>query len=179
MSACLECSWNWRVRAAVAFCGWLSYNDTMAAQDGFEFSVAVAAPQSAMWKVITNHLRWCEWMPSKEVVLETPGSPEQFGLGAVRVFKTIGGRTTAREEVVGWDPPHSMSYILHASFPMKNYRSTMTLIPEGSDSCRLFWRSNWESAIPLWLGGKLSGKLVRRMLHSAAKKMALAAQQET
>jgi len=145
----------------------------------FEFSVEVDAPQKTMWRVMTDHVRWCDWMPASKVVLEKQGAPERNGLGAVRVFKVAGGVSASREEVVGWESPHSMSYILHSSFPMKNYRSTMKLIADGPDRCRLFWKSNWQSAIPTWLGAKLVRNRVQKMLKSAAVKMATAASQET
>lgn len=145
---------------------------------GFEFSVEVDAPQNVMWRVVTDHVRWSEWMPAKKVLLEKEGSPERNGVGAVRVFKIIGGISAAKEEIVEWEPPHSMSYILHSSFPTKNYRSTVKLVPDGDDKCRLFWESNWESVIPGWLGGKMLGNRVKKMLHSAAEKMAVAASHE-
>lgn len=159
---------------------------TAARRMGFEFSMEVAATQEIMWATMTDHVRWSDWMPGKEVVLETPGAPEPNGLGAVRVFKVIGGLSASREEVVGWEPPHSMSYTLRSSFPMKHYLSTMKLVPDGQDSCRLFWKSSWESAVPVWLGGRLvgkwvgllAGKLAQRLLRSAASKMAAAANRE-
>jgi len=144
----------------------------------FEFSVEVNASQNAMWKVVTDHVRWSQWMPAKKVVLAREGSPERNGLGAVRVFKIVGGISAAKEEIVGWEPPHSMSYILHSSFPSKNYRSTVTLVSDGEDKCRLFWKSDWEYVPPAWLGGKMFGKRLKKMLHSAAKEMAVAASHE-
>lgn len=152
----------------------------------------VKAPQDVMWAVMTDHARWADWLPGEKVIVDPVGSPDPNGLGAVRTFVLKRGRSAAKEEVVGWEPPVSMTYILHSSFPTRNYRSTMTLgaisdgdtdggggSADGSADCRLVWESTWESPLPVWFGGALVKKLLFGLLSKAAKKMSAAAERET
>lgn len=162
---------------------------------GFEFTLEVNAPIEVMWEVMTDHERWSDWMPSSKVVLDPEGSPDRNGMGAVRNFM-VGKIATAREEVIGWEPPGcaeeeklgekvegtggdaSMTYCLLSQKLMKDYKSTMSLTADTSDSCTLTWQSKWESVLPDKAGGNITQSQIKKMLHKTAVKMAADAAKE-
>ncbi len=138
------------------------------------FSIEIAAPQKKVWEIMTDHERYVKWSPAKNVTYAREGSPEKNGLGAIRVFHTmLPDKMNPREEVIGWDPPRSMTYRILNQAPMKNYESTMSLaFDETSSTTRLTWKSRWEDGLPKWIGWAAAGlmtKITKRALKKFAK----------
>ncbi len=132
----------------------------------FSSSTPIAAPQAVAWEVMTDHELYARWVPRCRVELETEGSPDRNGVGAVRVFRT--GPVSTSEEITAFDPPHRMAYrILSIPLPVRNCRSEMLLVEgEQAGSCTLHWDSWFEPVIPF------TGGIIGKVMASAVEKMA-------
>jgi polyketide cyclase/dehydrase/lipid transport protein len=112
------------------------------------YTIDVSATSSAPPAVVFDHLAraeaWTVWGPFPGFVRSVrarDGAPDPNGVGAVR---RIG---PAREEVVAFEPPTRYSYTMLAGFPIRDYRSDVTLEPhEGGTAIR--WQSRFEAKIP-------------------------------
>lgn len=70
---------------------------------------------------------WPDWSMFDSFELERPGTPDRYGVGAIRVFATRVSR--AREEVVDLEADRSLTYRLLSGLPLRNYQATVTLTP--------------------------------------------------
>ena len=96
----------------------------------FEVVSRTSAPVDRVWPLLGEAERWKEWSFLDRSDLERPGDPAPDGIGAVRHFTRFG--VGSREEVVLWDPPHHLGYIILKGFPVRRYRADITLTPVGS-----------------------------------------------
>ena len=104
-----------------------------------------AEPIDAVWARLADARRWREWTAFSVSELEREGEPAPDGVGAIRLF---GFRAfTSREEVVAFEPPSHLGYVLLKGLPLRGYRSdvALTAVPGGTD---IEWRSTFESAWP-------------------------------
>lgn len=129
-------------------------------------STPIKAPQVIAWEVMTDHELYARWIPRSQVYLETEGSPERNGIGAVRVFRI--GPVGTYEEITGFEPPNRMTYrVLKVPLPVRNLRSELVLVgSEDGSSCDLHWDSWFEPVIPF------TGGVLRQVLASSVTKMA-------
>jgi uncharacterized protein YndB with AHSA1/START domain len=100
-----------------------------------------AAPIEDVWDLLAHAERWKEWASFTKSELEREGAPTPDGVGAIRRFGFP--MFTSREEVVAFEPPHHLGYILHRGLPVQGYRSDVTLTPSavGTD---IEWRSSFD-----------------------------------
>ena len=99
------------------------------------------APIEAVWPLLAHADRWREWASFTKSELEREGTPDRDGIGAIRRFGFP--IFTSREEVVAFDPPTHLGYILHSGLPISGYRSDVTLTPYGSGT-EIEWRSSFD-----------------------------------
>ena len=132
----------------------------------FSSSTAIVAPQEVAWEVMTDHELYARWVPRSQVYLETEGSPERNGVGAVRVFRI--GPVGTYEEITAFEPPNRMTYrVLKVPLPVRNLRSELVLVGgEDGATCDLHWDSWFEPIIPF------TGGVLRQVLGSTVAKMA-------
>jgi hypothetical protein len=142
------------------------------------YTIDVSATSSASPEVIFEHLAqaetWSVWGPFPKAVRSArarAGDEDPNGVGAIR---KIG---PAREEVVTYEPPTRYSYTMVTGFPMRDYRSDVTLEPrDGGTAIR--WQGRFEPKIPgtgpltrmilTALLGKLASGVARHSEHCAA-----------
>ena len=70
---------------------------------------------------------WKTWTAFPSTGLEREGDPAPDGVGAIRRFGF--GSMGSREEVVVFEPPTHLGYVLHSGLPISGYRSDVTLTP--------------------------------------------------
>ena len=111
----------------------------------FEVRATSQAPVEVVWPLIGEAARWKEWSFLTRSGLDREGEPAPDGVGAIRRFTTLG--MGSREEVVSWEPPHHLGYVILTGFPVRNYRGDVVLATDG-DRTTLTWSSSFDTKIP-------------------------------
>jgi uncharacterized protein YndB with AHSA1/START domain len=110
-----------------------------------EFTRSAAAPPETVWRWLADASSWSQWSRLTDTRLEREGSPEPDGVGAIRRFARSGG--SSLEEVVVFDPPRHLAYVLLRGLPIRNYRSDVTLEPGGTGTL-IRWHSEFDAKYP-------------------------------
>jgi hypothetical protein len=110
----------------------------------FTSTVRSTAPVEAIWPLIGEAARWKEWSWMNRTFLLRPGQPAPDGVGALRRFAL--GPAGSKEEVVAWDPPHHLGYVVVSGLPVRRYRADVDL---GSDSggTTITWRGTFDEIV--------------------------------
>lgn len=98
-----------------------------------------------VWPLVGEAARWKEWSFLTRSGLEREGEPAPDGVGAIRSFTSFG--IGSREEVVVWEPPLHLGYVILAGFPVRNYRGDVVLTAE-SGRTTLSWSASFDTKIP-------------------------------
>ena len=113
-----------------------------------EFAVerVSTAPPERVFALLEAGDRWQEWagplVPRSR--WHTAGDPIG-GVGAVRRLGVA--PFVSLERITGREPPYRLSYEVVSKAPFRNYRSTVTLTPEGAGT-RIRWESTFEPVVP-------------------------------
>jgi hypothetical protein len=139
-------------------------------QGRFDVFRHAAAPRPLVWALLADHGAYSNWagIPSSE--LEVEGTADRDGVGAIR--RLGGGPLVVREQVVAFDPPSAMAYVILSGVPVQGYRADVELIATADGGTDIRWRGAFERA-PRGLGGvvgiglrravvQLADRLVRR-----------------
>jgi len=129
-----------------------------------------AAPL-AVWRWLADAASWQEWTGLTDTHLEREGVPAPDGVGAIRHFGRAGG--SSREEVVVFDPPHHLAYVLLRGLPIANYRADVYLEPDGAGT-RIRWHSTFDTRYPGT--GPAMRLFLRAFLGDTAKRLAARAE---
>lgn len=106
------------------------------------------APVQSVWALLAHADGWREWAPFTTSELEREGAPDRDGVGAIRRFGFP--IYTSREEVVAFEPPTHLGYILRAGLPLRGYRADVTLTPDDGGT-EIEWRSSFDGrAVDGW-----------------------------
>jgi Polyketide cyclase / dehydrase and lipid transport len=111
----------------------------------FEVRATSRAPIEVIWPLVGEAARWKEWSFLTQTGLEREGEPAPDGVGAIRRFTSLG--IGSREEVVVWEPPHHLGYVILSGFPVRNYRGDVVLTAEGGRTT-LSWSASFDTKIP-------------------------------
>ncbi len=111
----------------------------------FEVRATSQAPVEVVWPLIGEAARWKEWSFLTRSGLDREGEPAPDGVGAIRRFTTLG--MGSREEVVSWEPPRHLGYVILSGFPVRNYRGDVVLTADGGRTT-LTWSSSFDTKIP-------------------------------
>jgi hypothetical protein len=111
----------------------------------FEVVSRTSAGVDQVWPLLGEAERWKEWSFLDRSDLERPGDPAPDGVGAIRRFTRLG--IGSREEVVLWDPPRHLGYIILKGFPVRRYRADVTLTPEGPGTV-IRWHASFDTLLP-------------------------------
>ena len=104
------------------------------------------AAVDVVWEKVSDHCGMRRWLvPGMSVRLQREGDPAPNGKGAVRVIEGAGVR--AVEEVVEFEPPNRMVYVVLSGFPIKEHRGEIRLAPEGGTT-RLVWTVGFDPRYP-------------------------------
>lgn len=125
----------------------------------YEIEARAAAPVEDVWPLLGEARRWQDWSFLTRTYLEREGSPDPDGPGAIRRFTRAG--FGSREQVLASEPPHRLSYTILSGFPVRHYRSEITLVPEG-DGTRIVWTARFDPLVPGT--GRLTRALLRRVI---------------
>lgn len=82
-------------------------------------------------------------MTRTELVRE--GDPAPDGVGALRRFAF--GPGASEEEVVTWEPPRHLGYIVVRGLPVRSYRADVHLDEDGAGTV-VTWRCSVEALVP-------------------------------
>jgi Polyketide cyclase / dehydrase and lipid transport len=104
-----------------------------------------AAAVEVVWPLIGEAARWKEWSWMTRTSLLRPGRPEPDGVGALRRFAL--GPAGSREEVVEWDPPHHLGYVVVGGLPVRHYRADVELDRHGGGTV-VTWRGSFDEIVP-------------------------------
>jgi uncharacterized protein YndB with AHSA1/START domain len=103
-----------------------------------------AAPE-VVWRWLADAASWKDWTALTDTHLEREGRPVPDGVGAIRHFGRAGG--SSREEVVVFEPPHHLAYVLLRGLPIANYRADVHLEPAGTGT-RIRWHGTFDTKYP-------------------------------
>jgi uncharacterized protein YndB with AHSA1/START domain len=118
------------------------------------------APPGVVFAILADSARWPDWAGPliRHGSVEREGTPPPGGVGAIRRLGTT--RFFSREEIVAYDPPHHLAYVILSGQPVRNYRAEVTLTPSDVDGggTHISWRATFDPRIPG------TGPLLRRYL---------------
>lgn len=103
----------------------------------------ISAPIDRVWSILADARSYRDWGVMSVSTLEREGSPEPDGVGAIRNLGT--GAVMSREEVVVFDPPHHLGYVLLSGLPIENYRADVWLSELGVDRTRIVWSGSFDA----------------------------------
>ena len=103
----------------------------------------VQAPIETTWAILADARSYSTWALMSVSRLEREGVPSPDGVGAIRNFGS--GPMLSREEVVEFEPPHHLAYVLLAGLPISGYRADVRLTELGPNSCRISWVGEFDA----------------------------------
>jgi uncharacterized protein YndB with AHSA1/START domain len=103
----------------------------------------VDAPVEVVWSLVAEARRWKEWGAFTVAELEREGDPAPDGVGAVRRFGFP--MYASREEVVAFEPPTHLGYVMLQGLPVPGYRSDVTLTAVDGGGTELRWASSFDA----------------------------------
>ncbi len=117
-------------------------------QRSYEVRGRSVAPVGTVWPLIGEAHRWKDWSFLDRTDLVAVGEPLPDGVGAVRRFTSHG--IGSREEVVVWDPPHHLGYVILSGFPVRHYRADVVLTPDGAATTGTLvtWSGTFDELVP-------------------------------
>lgn len=131
-----------------------------------------AATPDAVFALLADASTWQQW--AGPVVLRSgwePGAP-QGGLGAVRVLGLA--PLSSREEIVEFDPPRRLGYVLHSGERLHHYRATVELLAAPNGGTRIVWSGTVERA-----AAPVLAALFHRLVAGFARRLARYAERVT
>jgi uncharacterized protein YndB with AHSA1/START domain len=114
--------------------------------------VAPATPE-AVWELVSNASRYCQWGPWSASGDNSPADQAADGAGAIRWMRY--GRFTTVERVLEAEKPRRLVYTVVKGIPVRNYQAEVTLRPV-SEGTHVHWSADWDRT--------LAGRLVHRRL---------------
>lgn len=116
----------------------------MAGDRSFDVYRHARAPREVVWSLLSDHARYSTWAGLPVSEIEAEGSPEPDGIGAIRRFGA--GPVVAREQVVAFDPPQAMSYVILSGVPVEGYRGDVELQSTADGGTDIRWRGQFRAA---------------------------------
>jgi carbon monoxide dehydrogenase subunit G len=133
----------------------------------YSFTHSVPVPPEQAWAVVSDHEGMASWLPPvRTVVLETAGSPDRNGVGAVRALHAVG--PAIRERITAFEPGQRLAYAAVSGVPARDYTGEILLRASGSGTV-LTWTIEFRPLFPgaqLVLAGAIGGaaRLLARRL---------------
>jgi uncharacterized protein YndB with AHSA1/START domain len=133
-------------------------------------AVSRAAPE-AVWPLVADAHRYCQWGPWRASGYDSTGDPGAGGVGAIRWMQY--GRTRTVERVLAADRPRRLVYTVVKGIPVRNYRAEVTLTPAG-EGTHIRWAATWDRT----LGGRIVHRKLRALYPSMITRLAAAADRD-
>lgn len=125
----------------------------------YEVSAFSQAPPEKVFDIVADGAGWSRW--AGPVVVrswwEREGEPAPGGVGAVRGLGLP--RLGSREEIVAYDAPHHLGYVILSGLPVRSYRADVRLTAENGGT-RIVWGGTFVPTMPV------TAPLLRRFLLS-------------
>jgi uncharacterized protein YndB with AHSA1/START domain len=104
-----------------------------------------ASPET-VFAVLADGSRWQDW--AGRLVLRSSWDPTgpAGGIGAVRRLGL--GALSSREEIVEYDPPHRLAYVLRSGEKLHRYRASVDLRAQPDGGTHIVWSGVVESTVP-------------------------------
>lgn len=113
---------------------------------GFVVENRSRAAPATVFAALADGSRWQDWAgPFVPRSSWAAGSPPG-GLGAVRRLGL--GRLSSREQIVEFDPPRRLSYVLRSGERLHHYRATVELSHRPGGGTRIVWSGTTKSPVP-------------------------------
>jgi hypothetical protein len=125
-----------------------------------------AAP-ATVYALLRDGSTWPDWSALDTFELEREGEGEREGVGAVRIFRN--GRIIGRDEITGFVPDRSFSYIHLRGLPVRDYRGEVDLEP-AANGTTIRWRVSFGAKVPGT--GPLLHRRLRRFLGQTVRGLA-------
>lgn len=110
-----------------------------------EIAATTAAAPAAVYALLADGASWPSWSPIDAFELEREGAHEPEGVGAVRLF--CHGRVEGRDTITELVLDRRLGYTHVSSLPVKDYRATVELEPDGAGT-RIRWRASFRPRFP-------------------------------
>ena len=141
----------------------------MARRWSFTVHTRSRAAPDVVFGIVADGARWREWagpmVPGS--MWEREGDPAPGGVGAIR---KLGRRPVfAREEIVEYDPPRRLSYVVLSGLPTRDYRADVDLSPDDGGTS-IEWRGEFAPSVPGT--GSLLRVVLRRIIAGLARRLA-------
>ena len=111
----------------------------------FTVSAWSAARPGTVYELLCSGTTWPQWSPIGSFRLEREGRDGGESLDAIRVFTTAG--VHSREELVGFEPGRSFSYVALSGLPIRDHRADVTLA-ERDGGTAIAWREDFRAKVP-------------------------------
>jgi uncharacterized protein YndB with AHSA1/START domain len=105
-----------------------------------------AASPDVVFGLLADATTWATWagpfVPSSRWQPDAPSG----GLGAVRLLGL--GPLSSREEIVAYDAPRHLAYVLRTGESVHHYRAEVELTARPGGGTHIVWSGSVESAVP-------------------------------
>jgi len=107
-----------------------------------QVSESIAAPAAKVWELVRDFGGVAKWGGPALQSCTVEGE----GIGAVRRIGLPGGMEIAERLEACDDAARSLSYAIvgKSPIPVRNYLSTIRIVEEGAQACRVDWSSTFE-----------------------------------
>lgn len=111
---------------------------------GVQVSESIAAPAAKVWELVRDFGGVAKWGGPALQGCTVEGS----GVGAIRRFALPGGAALAERLETCDDAARSLSYSIvgESPIPVRGYLSTIRIVEQGAQACRVDWSSTFEPA---------------------------------
>jgi uncharacterized protein YndB with AHSA1/START domain len=127
-----------------------------------------AAPPADVFALLADATTWSTWagpaVPSSRWEAGAPAG----GLGAVRLLGL--GPLSSREEIVEYDAPRRLAYVLRSGESLHRYRAAVELTERPGGGTHIVWSGSVDSPVP-GLGPVVAGGF-RRLVQGFATRLA-------
>jgi hypothetical protein len=139
----------------------------------YEVSATSAASAEKVFDLLADGAGWSKWAGAMVVRSwwEREGDPAPGGVGAIRCLGLP--KLGSREEIVAYERPRHLAYIVLSGLPVKSYRADVHLTPDGNGT-RIVWAGSFTPKLP-GTGPLLRAFLVRTV-GAFARRLAKAAE---
>jgi hypothetical protein len=127
-----------------------------------------SASPDTIFRLLANTTGWQRWTrhDASELVTPAPGD-EPEGVGAVRRFRV--GRIVSTEQVVVFDRPHHLGYVLLSGLPIRDYRADVKLARVDA-ATMIVWHATFRPKYPG--SGAINRRLLSRFIKDTALRLA-------
>ena len=93
----------------------------------FEVTARSRAAMATVFDLVGDARRWPEWTWVRRAVITRQGDPPPNGIGSVRRLGIM--PFASSEEIVAWEPPVHLAYVMRWGMPVRDYRADVRFAP--------------------------------------------------